>query len=164
MKQCFKCKEIFSLNFFHKHKKMLDGHLNKCKFCVKKDVDVWRTKNPMCRKIEYAKHSKKLGTRTREQYYIDIKASAIGRKVSINKYAHKRRLQTFIKDELTEFAIEEAILLRELRNKMLPFKWHVDHIIPLNSKYVCGLHTAFNFQVISAQENLKKSNKLVSGY
>lgn len=37
----------------------------------------------------------------------------------------------------------------------------VDHIIPLNSKLVCGLHCEANLQVITAEENGHKGNKLL---
>ena len=62
-------------------------------------------------------------------------------------------------DEFTKFVIREAHDLRKLRNSLLGFEWHVDHVIPLKGRQVSGLHIWSNLAVIPKVENLRKGNK-----
>lgn len=59
------------------------------------------------------------------------------------------------------FFIQEAYHLARMRTTLFGFKWEVDHIIPLQSKEVCGLHVENNLRVIPASINRLKGNKVI---
>lgn len=57
------------------------------------------------------------------------------------------------KDAIKE-VYKAAVALTELTGK----KYEVDHIVPLTSKLVCGLHVEHNLRVVTFEENRKKYN------
>jgi hypothetical protein len=147
MKRCFKCGETKQLSMFHKHNKMKDGRINKCSSCVVLDVSTWRQSNPNARKEEH------------KRTYISKRKEPIkGRKVTALNYAHKRRLQTEtqLTTELDSLVFLEAVDVRDKRKYLTNVDWHIDHIVPLNHKQACGLHNAFNLQVVPAKWNVRK--------
>lgn len=52
---------------------------------------------------------------------------------------------------------ETAITMTKITNE----QYVVDHIVPLRSDAVCGLHVPWNLRVITRTDNLTKSNKLL---
>lgn len=58
-----------------------------------------------------------------------------------------------------DFIMAEAYDLAGLRTKLTGLPWSVDHIVPLRSPLVCGLHAHTNVRVITSRENSKKSNR-----
>lgn len=45
------------------------------------------------------------------------------------------------------------------RYRLLGHEFHLDHIVPIKGRNVCGLHYHKNWQLLPAEENLRKSNQ-----
>lgn len=59
------------------------------------------------------------------------------------------------------FLIGQIYETSRLFRKNTGVKYEVDHIIPLMSDVVCGLHVEDNLRIVSGAENRSKSNKLI---
>lgn len=71
----------------------------------------------------------------------------------------KRTLKSAQPKWANTFFIEEIYHLAKIRSEVTGVKWHVDHIVPLKSDKVSGLHCEANLQVITQKDNCSKGNK-----
>jgi hypothetical protein len=159
MKECKKCGTLAPLEGFYRNKDSKDGRQGKCKPCAKRLRKVFEKENPNYRKEEGAKYRAKKGCKTWEEWLAFRKEHAVGRKVILSRYNHKRRLRTNRPlSEIDSFVFDQSSELTRLREEATGRQWHIDHIVPLNHNKISGLHAAQNFQVVPASWNRKKSN------
>ena len=88
-KKCFKCNIVKDLTEYYKHKKMGDGHLNKCKDCTKKDTKgrlAEKLKDPSFIESEKSRHRDKYH---RLNYKDKHKPTFEQKKKAIDKYKEK---------------------------------------------------------------------------
>jgi hypothetical protein len=73
--------------------------------------------------------------------------------------AKAQAIPKWANDEFDLLIVSECFDLAVRRTKATGVEWHVDHIVPLRSEKVCGLHCAANVRVITATENHGKGNR-----
>lgn len=122
-----------------------------------KRAKIWRLDNPDkvagYQKIWFAANPKRTADSTKKY----AKANPAKMIAKENKRrANKLRATPVWADD---FILEEAYELAILRTEATGVKHHVDHIVPLQSKIVCGLHCEFNLRVIPGKENISKGNR-----
>jgi 5-methylcytosine-specific restriction endonuclease McrA len=81
--------------------------------------------------------------------------------VSVRKRRHKNATPSWVTAE-QKLAIRKLYLQAMELTRITGERYVVDHIIPLINPAVCGLHVPWNLRVITQEENLKKSNKLLA--
>ena len=141
MKQCSTCKETKPYSQYSKCVRYRDNYFAQCKFCVNQKRKERRESINNKAKLYYQKN---------KQYYIT------------KGYLRAKGVRQAKPNWLTQdhkWMIEEIYELRKLRSEATNVEHHVDHIVPLRGKDVCGLHVPWNLQVITATENLSKSNQ-----
>lgn len=157
MKSCPKCKTEKPKSDFNKCKASKDGLRYWCRSCdhvatnkwLKENRDAhnmrqkdWALKNKdkkIARSREYAKTNRHIeNARTARR-----KASKIAATPAWSNLA-----------DISDF-YAAAIAFRMYTGQ----EYHVDHIVPLQGKTVCGLHVPANLQILASSENLSKQHR-----
>jgi hypothetical protein len=184
-KNCSKCKEDKLLSAFSKSRANKGGYQNQCKLCVSIFQKEYQKKYRELHKdtakeyaLQYYEANKtELKSLSKEYYELNKdklkpkrrKYNKSYRKSNLARMAAKSAKRRAIKLQATPIwlteqhvkEIEEFYKQSQLLKSITGEEHHVDHIIPLQGKNVCGLHVPWNLQVITAKENLSKYNKIL---
>lgn len=95
--------------------------------------------------VEYARKNAARANATKKKYKLS-KEKACPAWVSFSRE---------LCDQITYF-YEEA----RRKTKATGIVHHVDHIVPIQGKTICGLHVPWNLQVLTAAENCSKQNRV----
>lgn len=139
LRKCPKCGEIKSFDLYHIDKSRFSGYSIYCASCSSAKSSEYRVQ-----------HQSRLSEYRKEHYLANIAYYK-------DKAAHRRALVI----RATPKWADRSKVLDIYRN--CPAGYHVDHIVPLNNNLVCGLHVEHNLQYLSAEDNLRKSNKFIPG-
>lgn len=161
MKQCSNCQELKSLTEFYKGSSWKTGYHVHCKVCSKQKNKEWKLAN----KAKTAEYDKQWQKQNKDKKAKNYKNWQVNNRAKVNSYnSYRRALELQATPSwLTEshkLHIECKYSLAAMFSNNTGKQYHVDHIVPLNNKTVCGLHVPWNLQVITASENLSKSNRI----
>lgn len=173
-----------SIKYYFTGQPCIRGHVaprktkGSCLECMKED---WVIDNKKRSEKPKSEASKAAGKRYYEKNKEAVKARANARpkeEITKHKQKHKQSNPEYYKS-LTNvrrrrnrsasppwLTNEHKLAMRQLYlqamelTKITGERYVVDHIVPLISDVVCGLHVPWNLRVITQDENLRKSNKL----
>ena len=139
-RKCSRCGKVKSVKEFYKHgiRYRKQRYRPQCIKCYKIIID--RERKRSIQRKHYKAHKRYYFDRNLERKKRFRKATPVWANITkIRKiYAKMRKL-----------------------NKNLEIKlYEVDHIIPIKSKKVCGLHVSYNLQIVTSKYNKYKGNAL----
>lgn len=94
-----------------------------------------------------------------KQKYKDANPELYKALTSVRKRRHRNATPKWVTEEEKK-AMRRMYLSAQHITKLTGERYVIDHIYPLLSDQVCGLHTLRNLQLMTQVENLKKSNKM----
>lgn len=166
-KVCTGCNQLKNLEDYHKSSKEKSGYNSKCKQC-KRDYYLLN-KNKYAKKYQdnaesfkaYSNSWRSQNKQHLSDYFKNYRKARKDRVAFWNKTYQCRKTKA-TPSWLTKKHLEEIAYYYTLSSEAFILtgeKYHVDHIVPLKGKNICGLHVPWNLQVIPKSDNLRKGNK-----
>ena len=183
MQVCKVCNIEKDFSCYSPSKTSRSGYEYTCKPCKNEKRRKQYQEDPVINasKAEYRKENSEKYKKYMREYREKNKDILLEKRRTPEKLAHKKALDQAYSQANPDKICAKAAKRRAWRLKATPswakpkyiamfymiakeeqeknnIEYHVDHIVPLNSKFVCGLHNEYNLQVLPGSENCQKSN------
>lgn len=160
VKVCKGCSQILSTQMFYLSKNTKDGLRGKCKDCTNQRNNFWYSQNKesVCRRTQQYKSQRRAAIREKGTEYYRLNKSKYLANYSKRLNCKRKATPAWLtKDQ--EKAIADYYWLANDLYAITGEKYHVDHIVPIQGKNVCGLHVPWNLQILPSDINISKSNR-----
>jgi len=121
------------------------------RYAKNREQDLQNSRNTYVRYADKWKAKQRLWSKTNRGI-----ANALGRKYKLKKAKATPLWLTPEQLYNMQCTYKVAAQLSETSSE----KWHVDHIVPIRGKDVCGLHVPWNLQLLPAKMNMTKGNRV----
>lgn len=160
MKFCPKCKEEKSLSDFGKDRYKKSGLTSRCKTCMAATSRNYREANPDKAKQIAKDYRVRNLDKERERYrrYNKENPQVRAAHAAKRRAYHKGATPVWLTED-QKSDIKSMYSLAKKLGEVFNIEYHVDHIVPLAGKDVCGLHVPWNLQILCASLNFAKGNK-----
>ena len=173
-KTCIKCDLDKPLKEFCKASANKDGYAGTCKRCKKEYNTLNKDKLNLANK-KYKSNNPGVGKETTAEWRKNnstklVEYSERWRKKNrirsnVISASRKRRLREATPKWVGKQELDRIHMLYTISSWItnnIGIEMHVDHKIPLQGKNVSGFHCLSNLQIITAKDNLKKSNSFIA--
>lgn len=159
LKTCTKCGEEKPRSEFNKRQDAKDGLRGYCRTCHVANSTAWVAANGerFNERIrnDRAVNPEKYRARERKSQAREYYRQRQKIRTNLRRKRLRQATPTWVDQESIRGVYEAAASL----TRGFGVDYHVDHIVPLRSKLVCGLHVRDNLRVVLAEVNLRKSNR-----
>ena len=169
-KRCSTCRQIKPLSAFYPRRDAPNAtHAARCKECTAASLKALDQAKMRLRREDWRRrHRPRVNKRQNERRAANPLPARAACLAWAKKYAAKNaaRSRARYARQLKatpawsdQAAIDDIYQIAWLLTQMTGVPHEVDHILPLKSSWVCGLHVPENLQVLTKSENSRKKNR-----